>query len=387
MKVAVLGAGYAGVTLTKRLEKSLPPDVELVLVDDTGTHLVQHELHRVVRRPAVAEYISVPLDDVVDRATVREGRVTNVDAAGRRVTFADEDTLGFDVAAVCLGAETAFYDLPGVESHATPLKRLDDATEIRAGFLDALDDGGEGATEGRVVVGGAGLSGIQVAGELAELAAERDGSVQITLLEQFETVAPNFPANFQRAVHGALTEKGVEVRTGATVTEATDDEVRLAEADPIPYDQLVWTGGIRGPDALRGERPSVRSDLRLEDTTFVLGDAAKVVDDSGEAVPASAQAAIREARVVATNVARLVDHLRDGDYGGFDPRFDRFGFDSPGWLVTVGDDAVAQVGPGVLRGRTALALKATVGAGYLSSVGAVREAVDLVNDELGLDPQ
>ncbi|WP_439025968.1 NAD(P)/FAD-dependent oxidoreductase [Haloarchaeobius sp. DT45] len=392
MKVAVLGAGYAGVTLTKKLEKSLPDDAELVLVDDTGVHLVQHELHRVVRRPSVADAITVPLSEILDRATLREGRVTAVDTDVRTVFFADDTRLEYDVAAVCLGAETAFYDLPGVEAHSTPLKRLEDAHAIRADFLDVLDrrrdgdDSDDDDDDGRVVVGGAGLSGVQVAGELAALAAEEDAGVTVTLLEQLDSVAPSFPRNFQDAVHDALVARGVEVRTGATVTEATDDEIRLAGSDPLPYDQLVWTGGIRGPDALRGERPVVRSNLRLDGTTFVVGDAARVVDDAGTAVPASAQAAIREARVAAKNVTRLVHHLQDADVSDFEPRLERYTFQSPGWLVTVGDGAVAQVGPSVLTGRAALTLKTTVGAGYLSSVGAIEEAVDLVNEELGLDP-
>ncbi|MFD1645051.1 NAD(P)/FAD-dependent oxidoreductase [Haloarchaeobius litoreus] len=451
MRVAVLGAGYAGVTLTKKLEKRLPEDVELVLVDDTGVHLVQHELHRVVRQPSLADVITIPLTDLVDRAEVRERRVTGVDREDRVVRFADGTTMSYDVAAVCLGAETAFYDLPGVEEHATPLKRLEHAHRIREEF-DAVR-----GTEGHVVVGGAGLSGVQVAGELAQVAADDreakmeaeaaeqeevrisldeadaepatdvdddpaddavdaaepsadpgddefdtgfdeefddfgefdtlpEAGVTVTLLEQFDSVAPNFPERFQRAVHDQLVERGVDVRTGTTVERATADAVHLEDGTTIEYDQFIWTGGIRGPDAMAGERPVVRSTLSLDRTTFAVGDAARMVDDDGEAVPASSQSAIRAARVAAENIDRMVEHLSDGEPGDFDPRLDRFDFESPGWLVSVGDGAVAQVGPTVFTGRAALALKASVGGGYLSSVGAVRNAVDLVNRELGIDP-
>jgi NADH dehydrogenase len=287
--------------------------------------------------------------------------------------------LEYDVAAVCLGAETAFHDLPGVEEHATPLKRLPDAARIREEFL-SLPAGG------RVVVGGAGLSGVQVAGELAALARDQGGDPdagrpEILLLERFDNVAPAFPGNFQSAVREQLERRGVVVRTGATVERATADAVDLVDGR-VEYDQFVWTGGIRGPEALDGERPRVRSDLRLGDGTFAVGDAARVVDGDGESVPASAQAAIREARVVAENLVRLVDHDRGGD-GLFEPRLDPFTFDSPGWLVSVGDGAVAQVGPTVLTGTAAKALKTTVGAGYLSSVGAVRNAAELVGEEVG----
>jgi len=379
MRIAILGAGYAGLTLARKLERTVPDDVELVVVERTGTHLVQHEVHRVIRRPSLADDIEVPLAAVLDRAEIREAEVDDVDPEAGAVEFADGETLDYDYAAVCLGAETAFYDLPGVEEHATALKSIPDAERIRAEFLDALDAGG------RVVVGGAGLSGVQVAGELAAFADEEDAGdeVTVTLLEQFDSVAPAFPENFQRAVREALEARGVEIRTGTAVAAATDGAIELESGERLAYDQFVWTGGIRGPSALDGERPEVRNTLQVSDSTFVVGDAARVVDADGEPVPASAQSAVREARAVAGNIGRLVDHDREGD-GMFDPRLEPFAFDSPGWLVSVGDGAVAQVGPTVVTGRAAKALKTTVGAGYLSSVGAVRNAAELVEEELRL---
>lgn len=380
MHVVVLGAGYAGLTLTRLLERELPTDVDITLVDQSPNHLVQHELHRVIRRPAVADEITVSLTDAVERATVRVARVEGIDIDERTVVLSD-GTLSYDVGAVCLGAQTAYYGLEGVREHATPLKRLDDAQQIRGDFWEVC----EGTGDPRIVVGGAGLSGVQVAGELAELAREEGLDASVTLLEQFSAVAPNFPSNFQRAVRDALEERGVDVRTETTVTAADEDRVSIDGSATLPYDLFVWTGGIRGPDALEGDRPSVRSDLRLTDRTFALGDAARVVDAAGEAVPASAQSAVREARTVAENVSRIVAAERDPETV-FTPRLESFEFESPGWLVSVGDGAVAQVGPAVFTGRAAKALKTTVGVGYLSSVGAIGNAVDLVSEELPFDP-
>lgn len=372
MRVAVLGAGYAGVTLARRLETALPDPVDLTVVDDTGTHLVRHEVHRVIRRPSVAAAIEVPLGDVFDRADVVTDRVERIDTAARTATLADGDALDYDYAAVCLGSETTFYDLPGVAAHATPLKEIADAERIRADFLDC--DPGD-----RFVVGGAGLSGVQVAGELAALARETDADAEIVLLEQLDRVAPNFPPNFGRAVRDELESRGVDVRTNETVVRATDETVHL-DAGALSYEGFVWTGGIEGRNAMGRERPPVRNDLRLDRSTFVLGDAARVVDADGEAVPASASAAVREARTAATNLARLVRHdLNEG--GDFEPRLDPYRFDAPGWIVSVGDGAVAQLGGTVVTGGAAKAMKATVGARHLGSVGAIRRAVDLVESE------
>ena len=125
-------------------------------------------------------------------------------------------------------------------------------------------------------------------------------------------------------------------------------------------------------------RAARTADWALEGT-FAVGDAARTVDANGEAVPASAQSAVRAARTAAENIATIAEH---GDRDGFRPRLSPFEFDSPGWLVSVGDGAVAQVGPTVLRGRAARALKTSVGAGYLTSVGAITNAVDLAREEL-----
>ncbi|GAB3317848.1 NADH dehydrogenase FAD-containing subunit [Haloplanus rallus] len=377
MRVVVLGAGYAGLTLARRLESRLPEAVDLVVVDESDTHLVQHELHRVVRRPSVADAITVPLDDALSRATVRTASVERVDREARRVHL-DDGALDYDYAAVCLGAETAFYDLPGVHEHGLPLKRLAHARRLREDFLDTCDAGG------RAVVGGAGLSGVQVAGELAALADERDAAVEVTVLERLDSVAPAFPEAFRSAVRDALDDAGVAVETGARVTEASADAVEV-DGRSVPYDTFVWTGGIRGPAALGGDRPVVRGDLRLDSHAFAVGDAAKVVDADGEAVPASAAAAIREAETVATNLDRLVRAdlgLGDPRDDGFDPRLEPFRFDAPGWIASVGDDAVATVGPKVFRGAAARAMKATVGAGHLSSIGAVTRAAELAREEL-----
>ncbi len=375
MHVAVLGAGYAGLGLVRRLEERLPPETRVTLVNDGPDHVLTHEIHRAIRRPAVEDAIRVPLAELLDRAELVTTPVDSVDSETGTVELVDGERLSYDYGAVTFGSETAYYGIDGLRDHAHPLKTLDDAAAIRADALDTIDAGG------RVVVGGAGLSGIQVAGELAALAREEGATVpedlSITLVEQQETVAPNFPANFQRAVREALTDRGVEIRTETTV-EAVDDETVVTDGPTLSYDTLVWAGGIAGRAPTDGRRPTVRADLRLTDRTLALGDAARVVDADGEPVPASASAAIREAKTAATNLTRLVE----GGDDGFDPRLDRYRFDVPGWLVSVGDGAVAQLGPTVLTGAAATAAKTSVGAGYLGSVGATRRAVELAEAEL-----
>jgi len=384
MHVVVLGAGYAGVTLTRKLEASLPAAADLTIVDDSESHLVQHEVHRVIRRPSITDAIEVPLESLFDRAEVVTARVEDVDTDTNRVVLDSGETVEYDYAGLCLGAETAFYDLPGVEAHGLPLKSVDDAETIRQQALNVIDSG----EEARFVVGGAGLSGVQVAGELATLADEAGATdrIEVVVLEQLESVAPAFPEAFQSAVADELSRRGIEVRTETAVSEATESTIETRHESTgtersVDYDLFVWTGGIGGSPVMAGDRPIVRADLRLTESTFGVGDSVRIVDADGEAVPASASAAIRSARVAAENITRLVA-WESTDDTGFEPQLSKFRFDAPGWIVSVGDGAVAQVGPKVVTGKAAKALKASVGAGYLSSVRAIRQATELVGEEL-----
>jgi NADH dehydrogenase len=373
MHVAVLGAGYAGISLARKLERSLPDEVRITVVDERDTHVVQHLIHRLVTHPSLADELTVPIADLLGRAEHRRARVTDVDPDAGVVELGD-GSLSYDVGAVCLGARTAYYGLPGVEEHSMPLKRPRHAEGIRAEFFDVCD------RDGRAVVGGAGLSGIQAAGELAELAHKEGAEVEVRLLEQEASVAPNFPERFQRAVAGELTDRGVTVGTRRTVERVDDGTIVLADGEELAYDQFVWTGGIAGQNALGGGRPQVRADLRLGERTFAVGDAARVVDADGQPAPASAQTAVRQADVAATNIQRLVESRDEA----FSPRLERYRYDELGWLVSVGKGTVAQVGPTVVRGPAATALKTTVGAGYLGSVGAIRQASDYVWESVGV---
>ncbi|MFC3956903.1 NAD(P)/FAD-dependent oxidoreductase [Halovivax cerinus] len=392
MHVAVLGAGYAGLAVARRLEHLLPTACEVTIVADSPDHIVRHELHRVIRRPTVANDIAVSLPSVLDRARVRVSTVERVDRE-QRVVHLSRGSLEYDYCVICLGTETAFHGLDDVRERATPLKRFSHAFVIRRDVLETID-----STTGavRVVVCGAGLSGVQVAGELTALAAERgvDDRVAVTLLEQRDRVAPGFPEPFGDAIERALTDAGVDVVTGTRVTGADEASLRVSGTDEasvtvsgddaVRFDQLVWTGGIRGPDALDGDRTPVGPDLRLDAHAFGCGDAVTVTDANGATVPASAQSARREARVAAANVATLVERDLMGRAAA-EPALRRFRFASPGWVVSVGDDAVAWIGSQVLTGTSARAAKATVGATYLAKLGERRRALSLLRTELGAD--
>jgi len=377
MRVLVLGGGYAGVVAVSRLERRLPDDVELLLVDERESHLIRHELHRVIRRPAFADTIQIPFDRIPGRAEHVRGTVTGIETEKSRVTVAGEGVLDYDAALLSFGAGPAYYDLDGVEANSIPLDSPEDALDIGTRMEDLLVAG-----EGRVVIGGGGLAGIQAAGELAALREQwGDTDVAISLLEQAPRLAPQFENGFEGRLQAALEELCVEVRTGSEVVSATEDSVALAGGSSLDADLFVWTGGITGRPATSGQRPQVRADLRLDETTFAAGDAVSVIDVDGSHAPPRAQTAIRQAKVASTNIEKTVSARRTGET--FRPRYDRYRDESFAWVVSVGDTTMAKIGPQVVSGQAAKAIKSTVGVGYLSSAGAIREALDIAREEFG----
>lgn len=382
MRVAVFGAGYAGLTVARQLERRLPEDAELVVVDESSDHLVQHELHRVIRHPSLDETITVSLENVLSRAELRQATVTDIDTEEGIATLNDDEKLEYDLGAVCLGSETAFYGLDSIESAATPLKSLEHARTIREQALDAAG--------GTAIVGGAGLSGIQVAGELAALSEEDDLDIDVTLVEMKDQVAPGFDATFAEAIRAELDARDVAVETNCQVESADNGTVTLGDGQTRDADVFVWTGGIRGPRSLDGQRQETDSDLRVGDRTFIVGDSASLVDREGSPVPASAQTAVRQGRVAANNILhevseRTEDATQESETDDDDPPqpLSMYEHKTAGWVVTIGDGAVARVGPVVFSGEPARATKAVIGFGHLSSVGAVNQASELVAEELG----
>ncbi len=397
MRVAVLGAGYAGLTVARRLERLLPPEVDLVVVDESSDHLVQHELHRLIRYPDLESAITVSLEKILSRAELRQATVSDLDTDAGTATLDTPDgteKLDYDLAAVCLGAETEFYGLDGVEAYATPLKSVDDAEAIREAALDS-----EG---GQAIIGGGGLSGIQAAGELAALSDREELNLAVTIVEMADRVAPGFDDAFATAVREELEARGVTIETGVAVDSADEQTVNLDDGRSLDAEVFVWTGGIRGPAAMGGERRAAARDLQVSDSTFVVGDAAALTDENGQPVPASAQTATRQARVAATNIAALAGadgggisvNIDVADEDGGDatdvsemplesrPELSVYNPETAGWVVSIGDGAVAQVGPFVFSGEPAKAAKAAIGVGHLGSVGAIRQASELVAEEL-----
>lgn len=339
-RVVVLGSGYAGAGAIQPLERLTDREVELTWVSDTPYHLVLHESHRCLRDPSVRDHVTIPVEAIKSPDTeFIQGRVTGLDT-GRQVVELDGGELTYDYVLVGLGSQTAFFDTDGLETHAHTMKSLDDALAIHDGLTRVAREA-EPADPAQVVVGGAGLTGIQVAGEIAEFRDGRDAPVEIRLIEGLDEIFPGSDPSLQAALRALLEKRDVTITTDEFIGEVDDEQVHIPEGESYEYDLLVWTGGIVGHDELRDA--NVRKDDRSfrfetdatfqtsDERVFAVGDAAIIEQPEGDHAPPTAQAAWQAAEVAGRNIARAVrgQPLREWAYN------------HRGTVVSVGDDAVA----------------------------------------------
>ncbi|MFB6269404.1 MAG: NAD(P)/FAD-dependent oxidoreductase [Halobacterium sp.] len=338
-RVVVLGAGYAGAGAVAKLESVLGPDAELVWVSETDYHLVLHEAHRVIRDPAVKEKITIPVEDIKSRGTeFVHGEVVDVHTDDQTVELADGDTVDYDYVLVGIGSETATYGIEGMAEHPLTLKGLDDALEIheevKAAAKEATRD-----DPAQVVVGGAGLSGIQSAGEVAEFRDRHNAPIDITLVEALPEIFPPGDSEIQGALRHRLENKGVNILTDDPITAATEDTLEFDERDDLSYDVFLWTGGVTGPSELgdvdiedEHNRLQAESTLQTEDDrVFAVGDCSMIDQGDDEVAPPTAQAAWQAADVAAENIARAIDGRP----------LQSWTYDDQGTLVSIGETAIA----------------------------------------------
>lgn len=382
--VVVLGSGYAGTGAIKALEAAGDGDVDLTWVSDVDHHLVLHESHRCLRDPGVREKVRIPVEEIKSPGTTfRQGEVVDIDATDRTVHLAD-GTVEYDRLLVCLGSRTAFFGITGLDEHAHTLENLEDVLGIHEDVVSRATEA-TAADPVRVVVGGAGLSGIQTAGELAELRDDRDFHMEILLVEGLGEILPGSDPGLQAALRELLEIRDVTIRTGEFVGEVDGDSVYLDETGVLEYDVLVWTGGITGREAVadadvakddRSNRLHAGQDFRTDDDrVFAIGDCALVDQPGSDPAPPTAQAAWQAAEVAGHNVVRAVRGQP----------LQRWTYDDKGTVVSVGEAAIAHdvsIVPFVdtFGGFLAKTLKKAIAARWIRDVAGTGRALRAWSD-------
>ncbi|MBN3931443.1 NAD(P)/FAD-dependent oxidoreductase [Streptomyces verrucosisporus] len=335
-RIVIVGAGFAGYQTARTLSRKLRGSAEIVLVNPNDYFLYLPLLPEVSAGLLEARRVSVSLAGTLPKARLVLGEVHGVDLDGRSITYTDpegaEKSLGYDRLVLTVGSVNKLLPIPGVAEHAVGFRGMPEALYLRDHISRqvALAAGAEDPEECRArttfVVVGAGYTGTEVAAHgkmftdsLARQHARSatgmraDARPRWMLLDIADRVLPGLDEKLARTADRVLRKRGVEVRTGTSVKEATKDGVLLDTGEFVPTRSLIWCVGVR-PDPLVEQLglPTEKGRLIVDEylnvpghpEVFACGDAAAVPDltNPGQYTAMTAQHAHRQGKTAANNV-------------------------------------------------------------------------------------
>ncbi len=353
-RVVVVGAGFGGLFATKSLRKA---DVDVTLINGTAYHLFQPLLYQVATGILSEGEIAPPIREILrrqDNVDVKLGWVSDIDVAAKTVAVEApgiDYTVEYDTLIVAAGASQSYFGNDKFSEYAPGMKSIDDALELRArifGAFEIADLHTDPADIDRwltFVVVGAGPTGTEMAGQIAELAHRTlpgqykhidPSRARIILVDAVGAVLNTFGDHLSTRALRQLHLLGVEVELNTKVTgvDATGIDVDT-ERGPERIESMtkVWAAGVAAPPLARrlaeatgagtdrAGRIMVEPDLTLKGhpEIFVLGDMMNLNDERGEQLPGVAQVAIQGGRYAARQIRhRLDDKPAGGDFKYFD---------------------------------------------------------------------
>ncbi|WP_431782716.1 NAD(P)/FAD-dependent oxidoreductase [Streptomyces chumphonensis] len=328
-RIVIVGAGFAGYQAARELSRKARGAAEVVLVNPNDYFLYLPLLPEVAAGTLEPRRVTVSLAGTLPGVRVVLGEVHGVDMPGRRVTYADPDgrtgTLDYDRLLLTTGSVNKLLPIPGVAEHAHGFRGMPEALFLRdhvnrqIALAAETEDEEEREARCTFVVVGAGYTGTEVAAQgvrYTDVLARQYGvpRPRWMLLDVAPRVLPSLDERLSATADRVLRERGVEVRTGSSVKEATADGVLLDDGSFVGTRSLVWCVGVR-PDPLVEDLglPTEKGRLCVDEyltvpghpEVFACGDAAAVPDLTrpGETTPMTAQHAVRQGKVAAHNIA------------------------------------------------------------------------------------
>ncbi|WP_342359215.1 NAD(P)/FAD-dependent oxidoreductase [Terrarubrum flagellatum] len=365
-KVVIVGAGFGGIEAARALARSA---VDVTLIDRNNYHCFQPLLYQVATAALSPAEIAWPIRAVLRRQsnlTILMLEATGVDVAARRVRAGDV-SLPYDYLVLACGATHSYFGHDEWAPFAPGLKRIEDATHIRRRLLlaferaELIDDPVERQRLLTFVIVGAGPTGVELAGAVAEVARQSlppdfrridPRMARIVLIEAGPRILPTLPEDLSAYAQRSLESMGVEVMLGTRVTACDAAGVATEQAGRIDAGTVIWGAGVVaspaaqwiGAEKDRAGRVKVDANLSVpgHPEIFVVGDTATAADKEGKPVPGIAPAAKQMGRYVGRVIAARVAGERNSK---------PFSYWHAGDLATIGRKAaVVKLGAIHLRG-------------------------------------
>ena len=323
--IVIIGGGFGGLATAQAMRRD---PVQITLIDRRNHHLFQPLLYQVATAALAPSDIAEPIRAILakqDNIDVRLGHVEEIDLAGKRIRIGEDEWITWDKLVIAAGVRHAYFGNGHWEAHAPGLKTIGDALQIRQKILTAFeraewttDEAARRALMTFVIVG-AGPTGVELAGAIAEIAFQTvkndfrhldTSQAQVLLIEGGSDVLNGFPADLQAKARRQLERLNVQLRFGSFVSDIDEGGVTVGE-ERIEAATVLWAAGVAAPPLTRtlgvplhsSGRVPVEPDLAIpgHPDAYIIGDLA-VLDQDGHELPGVAPVALTMGRHVAKNL-------------------------------------------------------------------------------------
>jgi NADH:ubiquinone reductase (H+-translocating) len=329
-RIVIIGGGFGGLYAAKELANQ---PVQMILLDRTNHHLFQPLLYQVATAGLSPGDIAQPIRHILKHANHLEVVLANVDRidVAEKTVICGDRKVPYDYLIVAAGARHSYFGHDEWERFAPGLKSLEDVLELRRRILSAFEAAeiAETAEERKkaltFVVVGAGPTGVEMAGAIAELAHKsladdfhhvNPRDARVVLVDAATRVLPAFSSSLSESARKQLEQLLVEVRTGVTVKDVGPEGVHVGE-ELIPCRTVVWAAGNAasllgkslGAELDRAGRVKVNEDLTIpgHPEVFVIGDMAVFTHQTGEPLPGVCPVAMQMGRHAARNIMATIE--------------------------------------------------------------------------------
>jgi len=332
-RIVIIGGGFAGLNLAKRLSRKAGH--QIILVDRNNYHFFPPLLYQVGTAFIESSNISYPFRKMFHGRNIRffMGELQHIDPVGKKVST-DNGTLDYDILVLAMGTETNFFGNQQIEKYALPMKTIDDALELRNHVLLQLEKSvratspADRVRHSNIVIAGGGPTGVELAGMLAEMGRNIIGKDypeadvwpgKIFLVDGLHTLLAPMSKKSQEEAISVLNKLGVEILLDRLVQDYDGEKVSLSDGTEIFSSTLIWASGVvaRKADGIpetslgKGRRILVDEFNRVSGLkdVFAIGDQCFQTTDAAfpNGHPQLAQVAIQQGNHLGENLNKRTD--------------------------------------------------------------------------------
>ncbi|MGM0623910.1 MAG: NAD(P)/FAD-dependent oxidoreductase [Campylobacterota bacterium] len=330
-KVLILGGGYAGIYALKELSKN--KDISITVVDKHTYHNLQPEVYDFIANKADVADVTIDLSTLCagfdhPHITFLNKRVTGCDFDKNAIICSDGDILEYDYILFAMGSRTLFPRSVEGLKNTDDIKKLHRALYFKQSFecdmYEKIANELTSCQESHIVVVGAGLSGVEIAAEMAHFSAKffKGGKfacekMQITLVSGSHDILPGLDAKLVKMSRKRLNDLGINIISGVHMSSCDDTFVTLSNKQTLPYSFIIFAGGIEAAN-LTSQLPlskNKKGQLQVDEyqrvkgceNIFAAGDVCVIEDKNGDAMPPNVTVARESGKIAAKNILASIE--------------------------------------------------------------------------------